>query len=204
MFSGIIEATAPILSVEPRGNLLTIFVQRPSFFSDIQIGDSIASNGVCLTVESVDDEKLRFTLGQETLNVTGWSQANLPTMTINLERSLRYGDRMHGHFVSGHVDAVAEILAVEKSESWNVQVSLKNLDRKMIWPKGSVAIQGVSLTINEVTHNLASDFFTVCLIPETLHRTNLQHLQAGQKVNIEYDTWAKAFVNYHETTRMTL
>jgi riboflavin synthase len=194
MFSGIIEACAPILSVEPRGDLLTIFVKRPASFDDVKLGDSIATNGVCLTVEDFSSEKMKFTLGAETLKITGWNADLLSDQTMNLERSLRFGDRIHGHFVSGHVDATAEVLSVEKSESWILKFSTRSLNSKMLWSKGSIAIQGVSLTLNEVTPQELS----VCLIPETLNRTNLKNLKVGDIVNIEYDNWAKAFVHFQE------
>ena len=194
MFSGIIEACSPIEVVEPRSDLLTLFIQRPTHFDDIHLGDSISINGVCLTVEAVTAQQLKFTLGQETLRVTGWSKQTLQNASVNLERSLKFGDRVHGHFVSGHVDSTSQTLVVIKGESWNLQFSKKNLNPKMLWPKGSVAIQGVSLTVNDVT---ATDF-SVCIIPETLLRTNLKNIKAGDVVNIEYDTWAKAFVHFQE------
>lgn len=200
MFSGIIEASAPILTVEPRGDLFTIEVARPDTFDDLKEGDSISVNGVCLTVEKFSPAQIQFTLGAETLKVTGWTAQSLLLQNVNLERSLRFGDRMHGHFVSGHVDAVARVLSVEKSESWIVKISKDTLNSKMIWSKGSVALQGVSLTINGVT---ASDF-DVCLIPETLLRTNLQTLKVGDRLNVEYDTWAKAFVHFQEQREASL
>lgn len=200
MFSGIIEACAPILSVEPRGDLFTIQVQRPTAFDDIKEGDSIAVNGVCLTVETFSADKIQFTLGAETLKVTGWNSSQLLMQKMNLERSLRFGDRMHGHFVSGHVDAVTKVSALEKGESWIVKISRESLNSKMIWPKGSVALQGVSLTINDVT----STDFSVCLIPETLLRTNLQNLKVGDSINVEYDAWAKAFVHFQEQREASL
>lgn len=194
MFSGIIEATAPILSVDLRGDLLTISVQRPADFDDVKLGDSISTNGVCLTVEKFSPTQLQFTLGAETLKITGWQKENLVGQELNLERSLRFGDRMHGHFVSGHVDATTEVLSVQRGESWNVRLSKQTLNSKMLWSKGSVALQGVSLTINEVTEK----YFSVCLIPETLLRTNLKNLNPGDLINVEYDTWAKAFVHFQE------
>lgn len=200
MFSGIIEACSPIEVVEPRSDLLTLFIQRPTHFDDIHLGDSIAINGVCLTVEAFTQQQLKFTLGQETLRVTGWTKQTLEGAWVNLERSLKFGDRVHGHFVSGHVDSTSQALVVMKGESWNLQFSKKNLNPKMIWSKGSVAIQGVSLTVNAVT---ATDF-SVCIIPETLQRTNLKNIKAGDVVNIEYDTWAKAFVHFQEQREASL
>lgn len=200
MFSGIIEACVPILTVEPRAELLTIHVARPSFFNDLKNGDSIAVNGVCLTVENFDEKKIQFTLGAETLKVTGWTKSGLQAQHVNVERSLRFGDRIHGHFVSGHVDTTTRLVDCQKGESWVLRFDKKNLQTKMLWPKGSVALQGVSLTLNEVT---ATDF-SVCLIPETLERTNLKNINLGQEINVEYDTWAKAFVHFQEHREASL
>lgn len=200
MFSGIIEACAPIETVEPRSDLITLFVSRPSHFDDIHLGDSIATNGVCLTVEAFTDKHIQFTLGQETLQVTGWTLESLKNQSVNLERSLKFGDRVHGHFVSGHVDTTTTVIDVQKGESWNLKFSKKNINSKMVWSKGSIAIQGVSLTLNEVTES----YFSVCLIPETLLRTNLKNIKAGDVVNIEYDTWAKAFVHFQEQREANL
>ncbi len=200
MFSGIIESCSAIQRVEKKSDLLTLFIERPSDFDDINLGDSIAVNGVCLTVEAESPKQIQFTLGHETLRVTGWLQKDLQGAEVNLERSLKFGDRVHGHFVSGHVDTTAELLELQTGESWILKLSKKNLNTKMIWSKGSVAIQGVSLTVNEVTD---ADF-SVCLIPETLLRTNLKSIKTGDVVNIEYDTWAKAFVHLQEQREATL
>jgi riboflavin synthase len=200
MFSGIIEACSPIEIVEQRRDLLTLFIQRPPHFDDIHLGDSIAINGVCLTVEAYTPQQLQFTLGKETLRVTGWTLENLQNQLVNLERSLKFGDRVHGHFVSGHVDTTSQLLEIEKGESWNLRFSKQNFNPKMLWSKGSVAIQGVSLTVNQVS---ASDF-SICLIPETLLRTNFKNIKAGDVVNIEYDTWAKAFVHFQEQREASL
>lgn len=194
MFSGIVEGLEPVLRAQPKNDTLQIFVQRPATFDDIKRGDSIAVNGVCLTVEEFDAKEMQFTLGFETLQVTGWSADSLLKTPVNLERSLRLGDRIHGHLVSGHVDSTAETVSVEKGESWILQFHLKNFDRKFTWPKGSITLNGVSLTVNSIQGSQLS----VCLIPETLARTNLQNLKSGDVINVEYDLWAKAFVNYQE------
>jgi riboflavin synthase len=194
MFSGIVEGVEPVLRSSQKQDTLQIFVKRPPFFNDLKNGDSISLNGVCLTVENFNDAEIQFTLGQETLQVTGWTAESLQGSTVNLERSLRLGDRIHGHLVSGHVDTVAKTISIEKGESWNITFEIKKMDRKFIWAKGSVTLNGVSLTVNKIEDR----HLTVCLIPETLLRTNLKDLHNGDIINVEYDLWAKAFVNYQE------
>jgi len=194
MFSGIVEATASVNRTQSLQNAVQIFVQKPRNFDDVGLGDSISSSGVCLTVEKITADELQFSLGQETLNVTGWSAANLTGRVLNLERSLRLGDRIHGHLVSGHVDTTGRVAVVEKGDSWFVGFEIPDLDRRYVWTKGSITINGVSLTVNKISGAVVE----VCLIPETLLRTNLNDLKPGDTVNVEYDYWAKAFVNFQE------
>lgn len=196
MFSGIVEAQVPVLAVEPRASGLLLRLGRPENFVDVNTGDSIAVNGVCLTVEALDPKSLVFTLGLETLKVTGWDEDFLASKSMNVERSVKLGDRLHGHLVSGHVDSVAEVLAIEDLDGWRrLTISLPPGMRPMIWFKGSVAVQGVSLTVNLVT----DDRFEVGLIPETLRRTNLGTLKAGDTVTLEADQMARGLVNWLST-----
>jgi riboflavin synthase len=157
MFSGIIEATQIIKNTKSSNQVIQIEIDRPVFFQDLKVGDSIAINGVCLTLESFTSESLFFTLGFETLSLLKWKEDDLKNKSVNLERSLLFGDRIHGHLVSGHVDALA-----------------KTLDR---------IVQGVSLTVNQVLENS----FCVCLIPEMLKKTNLNQIQVNDLVNLEAD-----------------
>lgn len=194
MFSGIVEAPSSVLRAQKGEDTFQIWVQRPSFFDDLHVGDSVAVDGVCLTVEEFKAEDVLFCVAHETIQVTGWGADDLQGRVMNLERSLKMGDRIHGHFVSGHVDTTGTVVSVKKMESWIVDIAVDSFDPKFVWEKGSVTINGVSLTVNSVQNNVIS----VCLIPETLNRTNLQYLDVGTLVNIEYDTWAKAFVNYQK------
>jgi riboflavin synthase len=191
LFTGIIEAKSDILQVIQGDQSLKIVVAQPSQFSDLRVGDSIACNGVCLTVESFDGKQMVFTIGYETLQVTGWTAQALTGASINLERSLRFGDRIHGHLVSGHVDAVAELT----QKSWQgdcliLSFSLPQQLRSQVWKKSSIAINGVSLTVNEV-NELG---FSVCLIPETLRQTQLESLNTGDTVNLETDYYMKGLL----------
>lgn len=188
MFSGIVESQSTILDAQAAAGIVRLTLEKPSEFNDLKAGDSIAVNGVCLTLERFDDLSMVFALGAETLHVTGWSARDLKGMRVNVERSLRFGDRVHGHLVTGHVDAVATIAAVvDLGGSNQVDVRIPPALRSFVWQKGSWAVNGVSLTINAV----ADDIVSVCLIPETLARTNLGQVRVGDRVNIEFDWLAR-------------
>lgn len=196
MFSGIVEAQVPVLAVEPRASGLELRLARPENFADVNTGDSIAVNGVCLTVEALEAKSLVFTLGPETLKITGWDQEFLTRKSVNVERSLKLGDRLHGHLVSGHVDSVGKVVSVADQEGWRrLVISMPDEIRPMVWLKGSVAVQGVSLTVNGVT----DDRFEVGLIPETLRRTNLGALETGDTVTLEADQMARGLVHWLST-----
>lgn len=192
MFTGIVEAKSKVLSVQPGEQSFKVTLARPPHFDDLHRGDSIACNGVCLTLEIFDVGNLQFTIGFETLKVTAWNMEKLLGSELNLERSLKFGDRIHGHLVSGHVDAVAEVVHREwAGECLIFNFSLPQALRKEIWKKSSVTINGVSLTVNEVGNNT----FSVCLIPETLHQTQLETVQVGDGVNIETDYYMKGLLS---------
>lgn len=196
MFSGIVETQARILKVSHDRELIRIEVERPSEFKDLSIGDSICSSGVCLTIEKHDEQTMVFALGAETLKITGWNESKLENATLNLERSLRMGDRIHGHVVSGHVDGVGIVKKVEDLGG-SVQIDVEAPAELLpyFWKKGSWAMNGVSLTINDVTQKTIS----VCLIPETLKRTNLSQLKAGDIVNLEVDPMARGMIQFMNT-----
>lgn len=190
MFSGIVEACASIILAERSSQLVKITVEKPSSWDDLKIGDSVAINGVCLTVEAFNDEYMAFALAPETLKVTGWTPRDREL--VNLERSLRMGDRIHGHIVNGHVDDIGRVSHLEEGNDTRIiMIETNEKFRPFVWRKGSVAVNGVSLTINETEANT----FQVCLIPETLKRTNLSKLKIGDKVNLEADAMARAW--YH-------
>lgn len=192
MFTGIIEARVRVTAVENRDKSLVMTVARPPHFQDLKRGDSIACNGICLTLEEFNDHHLVFTLGYETLQVTGWTSQDLLDAEMNLERSLRFGDRIHGHMVSGHVDATASVLGKQwQGESLLLEFSIPASLRPYIWKKSSVAIHGVSLTVNEV----GEGGFSVCLIPETLKQTQLATLEVGDSVNLEADYYMKGLLS---------
>lgn len=196
MFSGIVEAQARIVSVVSEPGLVRIQVERPSSFDDLKPGDSVAVDGICLTVESPGDGPIQFALAAETLAVTGWTEASLMGRAVNLERSLRVGDRVHGHFVTGHVDAMGEVTsASDDGRSRLLDVLAPASAAPYVWRKGSWALNGVSLTVNDVVPAAGGGVIVKhCLIPETLARTNLRDLQAGSRATIEVDSTARAFL----------
>lgn len=191
MFSGIVESVNPILSSQELPNAFRIQVEKPSEFNDIKHGDSIACDGVCLTVEAFNEDQMTFTLAAETIKVLNWNPQSWVGKKMNLERSLRMGDRIHGHLVTGHVDSLGEVTyAEQQGESFFLRVNVKDSILPFIWKKGSITLNGVSLTVNE----LKSSEVEVCLIPETVKRTNLGSLTKGQKINVEPDYMARAVV----------
>ena len=190
MFTGLIAATGRVLDLQRTEAGARLTLDCEGWHHGATLGDSVAINGVCLTVASpdgVDGAVLRFDVIGETLAKT--TLGNLEKgQRVNLEASLRVGDQVGGHFVQGHVDAVAEVLEVQDDPGdWRVWFGVPEGHEPAIVPKGSVTIEGVSLTIAEV----ASDRFAVALIPTTLGETTLGELAAGGRVNVETDILAR-------------
>ena len=187
MFTGLVESTGKITALEPQGPGIRLVVDAGALAEDVQIGDSIANNGCCLTVIEVSGTSLAFEAGPETLAKTSLGNKRIGDF-INLERSLQVGDRLGGHLVTGHVDAVGTLDQRLDEQQWATfwfQVP-EALTRQMA-PKGSITVEGVSLTLVEVE----SRRFSVALIPHTLDATTLGNLQPGDKVNLETDLLAK-------------
>ena len=186
MFTGIIEAVGRVAAVKPAGQSAALTIGAGGMdLSDVSVGDSIACNGVCLTVTALVPQGFMVDVSQETLRVTSGFG---PGTAINLEKSLRLSDRLGGHLVSGHVDGVGTVTAV-KTVDGNREVIVRfpaELGR-YIARKGSIAIDGVSLTVNVVT----TDTFSINLIPHTLAVTNLKDLKQGNRVNLEIDLVAR-------------
>ncbi|QDK44347.1 riboflavin synthase [Bdellovibrio sp. ZAP7] len=189
MFSGIVESVMPIESSEELQNAYRIKIKKPSEFNDLKLGDSIACDGVCLTVEAFDEKQMTFALAAETIKVLDWNPSSWIGKKVNLERSLRFGDRIHGHLVTGHVDSLGSVTRSELiGESFFLDVKVQDTILPYVWKKGSITLNGVSLTVNELDKNTVS----VCLIPETLKRTNLGEMKVGSKINVEPDYMARA------------
>jgi len=187
MFSGIVEALGRVVEVRLEAPGCRIIVREPGIVSQTAVADSISVNGCCLTVVEVQGETMGFQAGPETLARTnlGELQSGSP---VNLERALKVDDRLGGHFVTGHIDGVGELLERHDQGDWSTfwfQVT-RQLSRQMA-SKGSIAVDGVSLTIVDSQ----ADRFSVALIPYTLAVTTLGSLQVGGKVNLETDLLAK-------------
>ncbi len=192
MFTGIIQNTGKITKLEMRGDALTMEVSAPGFFEQCGLGDSIANDGVCLTIEKSSGDEARFCLMHQTLANTTFGKVQLG-YEVNLEKACSADSFLGGHFVMGHVDSVAEVIAVTPRET-GVEVDLRlpqDLMRYVI-RRGSIALNGISLTVAEKF----VDSIRVCIIPETIERTNLKHWVSGTKVNVEVDMLGKYMENY--------
>jgi len=187
MFTGIIEALATVVNIEPEPPGVRLAVALPQFASELTIGESIAINGCCLTVVEIAREFVEFQAGEETLRRTNLGQLDAGHV-VNIERSLRAGDRMGGHFVLGHIDGLATLDERIDAGDWSTCWfrTQAELARQMA-SKGSVALDGVSLTLVDVE----SERFSVALIPHTLSVTTLGRRQVGDTINLETDVLAK-------------
>jgi riboflavin synthase len=189
MFTGIIETTGVVRKIEAREGNLDFWIES-ALTPELKIDQSLAHNGVCLTVVAIEGNQYCVTAVAETLLKTtlgSWHEGK----TINLERALRIGDRLDGHFVQGHVDAVAKCTAREEAAgSWLFQFQFPDAFAALIVEKGSICIDGVSLTAFNVMRNS----FTVTIIPYTFDHTGFGHLGAGMDVNIEFDVLGKYFL----------
>jgi riboflavin synthase len=186
MFTGIIEAIGRVAAVKPAGGSAALAIDAEGLgISDVAVGDSIACNGVCLTVTSLMQKGFTVDVSQETLRVTAGFEAG---NAINLEKALRLADRLGGHLVSGHVDGVGTVTAVKPVDAnREILVRFPAALGRYVARKGSITVHGVSLTVNDVT----TDTFSVNLIPHTLAVTNLGELQRGDRVNLEVDLLAR-------------
>jgi riboflavin synthase len=187
MFSGIIADVGVIKSAQDRdGGLRLTVATKVLGMDDVQLGDSIAVNGVCLTAVAINGNNFTVDVSRETLNCTVGLEAQ--GARVNLEKALRLSDRLGGHLVSGHVDGVGEVVSfTDIGESWTLKLRAPQALAKFIAVKGSITINGVSLTVNRV----AGSEFEVNLIPHTLAVTTLNQLEAGAKVNLEIDLIAR-------------
>lgn len=186
MFTGLVEALGRVVSLEPLGEQARFTLDLP-FASELSLGDSVAVNGCCLTVAALSDGRASFDLLEQTLRVTSLSQLSAGSVA-NLERAMAVGDRFGGHFVQGHVDATGRILDLHPSGQDHIlSVSLPDAIQHLCVDKGSIAIDGISLTIAELLPDRASFWIT----PHTWEHTNLHAAKPGQAVNLEADMLAK-------------
>ncbi len=187
MFTGIVEELGRVKAIEIQPDALRLTIEGPLVVSDVKRGDSVAVSGTCLTVVEHDRTSFTADVMQETLNLTSLDGIRVGD-PVNLERAMTSATRFGGHVVQGHVDGVGEIISREPSENWElVRVRVPSALMKYVVLKGSITIDGVSLTVNEV----GKDFIGLSLIPETLKLTTLGSKQPGAKVNLEADVMAK-------------
>ena len=186
MFTGLVEATGTITQIETLGEQSRFTIAIP-FAKELALGDSVATNGCCLTVADFDDSLAKFDLLAQTLKVTSLGELKVGSV-VNLERALRAHDRLGGHFVQGHVDDTGSILDLSKhGQDHRFEVALPESIHKYCIDKGSIAIDGISLTIAELTNNSAVFWIT----PHTFEHTHLHACSVGKPVNLEADLLAK-------------
>lgn len=192
MFTGLVEDTGTVVTITPTGAGQRMVVDTAIDLGDAKLGDSIAVDGVCLTAVSLAPQaghwRVGFDVGPETLKVTAFRDTLRPGRKVHLERALRMGDRLGGHIVAGHVDAVGSLRARRPiGDALFLLFSAPPAVHELCIDKGSITIDGVSLTINGVD----DDGFDVCLIPHTMTKTHLLDLKAGDAVNLESDVIGK-------------
>lgn len=191
MFTGIIECLGLIVAVDKVGGN-TVFKVSTPLSLELKVDQSIAHNGVCLTIEAIHEEIYQVTAIEETLiktNAGNWQVGDV----VNLERAMQFNGRMDGHLVQGHVDAVANCIDVKVMDgSWQYSFQFPEKFASLMIEKGSVSLNGTSLTVFDVSTNQ----FSVAIIPYTYHHTNIHNLQIGHTVNIEFDMMGKYVARY--------
>jgi riboflavin synthase len=193
MFTGIIEQLGTIEAIESKNGNITLTV-KAAFTNELKVDQSLSHNGICLTVEAIENDTYQVTAIDETIKKTAiafWQKAD----KINLERCLRFDGRIDGHIVQGHVDTVGTCIGyVEKNGSWEYVIAIEEKFAALIIEKGSISLNGTSLTIFDITNTS----FKVAIIPYTYEHTSIHTLSIGDKVNIEFDMMGK----YVERMRM--
>lgn len=187
MFTGIVEEAGRVVSFRPEAEAWALTIAAETVRQDAALGDSIAVNGCCLTIVELGEKTLRFDVLEESKRLTNFGAFH-PGSVVNLERSLRFGGKVGGHFVTGHIDTTGEVVTLEpRGKDHYLRIRIPGGWTRYIVHKGSIAIDGISLTIAEV----ADDEFAVWLIPHTMQATNLHTRRAGERVNLEFDLLGK-------------
>ena len=192
MFTGIIQSTAKLIQIVTKKNNFTYVLESNLKLNKNDIGTSIAIDGVCLTL--IEFQKLSnrkkhifFNISPETLKISSLQKKSVGTI-LNLEKSLKFGDEIAGHFLQGHVDDIGKVLSVKNNKnSWTFWITIRSKFKDFLINKGSIAINGVSLTINEIKKNK----IRVDIIPHTFNKTNFKFLKKNMAVNLEYDLLMK-------------
>ncbi len=206
MFTGIIERSVKISSINPadtdNGSICQVTVDCGTDYQT-KHGDSVAINGCCLTVTKNDNQKLVFDVSSETLDKTNLNSI-APGDLVNLERAMKLGDRLDGHLVSGHVDGIGCVNSIQKhTDGWNIQISIPLEMGKQAIPKGSICLNGVSLTINTIEDKGDETIISLMLIPTTVEITNFRAIEPGAPINIEVDMIGKFVARLQQTSAPT-
>lgn len=192
MFTGIIETLGKVINIEKEGTNINFTIQS-DFTNQLKIDQSVAHNGVCLTVVSIDNDTYVVTAIQETLNKTTIGQITTNTI-VNLERGMKLGDRLDGHIVQGHVDQTGQCIAIKEEDgSWIFTFQYDDSLGNVTIEKGSITINGTSLTVVNSKHNE----FSVAIIPYTYENTIFKHMEVNSIVNLEFDVIGKYVARLH-------
>lgn len=195
MFTGLVETLGTVTALEPEGAARRLTIDCGEVAAGLQLGDSVAINGCCLTAVAIEGALATFEAGEETLSRTNLGRFDVGSR-VNLERALAVGDRLGGHYVTGHVDGLGHLDRREEDPPWaKLWFRVPTPLTRQMASKGSITVDGVSLTLVDVQH----DRFSVALIPHTLEVTTLGRLQVGDPVNLETDVLAKYVGRFLET-----
>ena len=191
MFTGLIEEVGKITKLEKLGDAVELIIECKTILDDVGVDDSICVNGVCLTVESFKKNSFKATAVEETMRKTNLGDLSIGS-PVNLERAMRASDRFGGHYVQGHTDTITKVSKIEKEEkNWLFSFDIPNGTNKYLVERGSITINGVSLTIASIQNNE----FKVAIIPHTFENTIFKDFKKGTKVNIEFDIIGKYVEN---------
>jgi riboflavin synthase len=189
MFTGLISHLGDVKSIELNGDSAKLTILCPEITNEIKVGDSVAVNGVCLTVTEFDSQSFNVDVMVQTLNLTSTGKLKASDL-VNLELATKSSDRLGGHIVQGHVDGVAEVAAIAQEPKWQrMDIRVPKSLMRYVVAQGSITVEGVSLTVGQLDDE--ADQITVWLIPETLAKTNLAGKKVGDALNIEVDVLAK-------------
>lgn len=189
MFTGLVSYLGNVKGIELSGDSAKLTISNPEISKEIKVGDSVAVNGVCLTVTEFDSSGFAVDVMVQTLNLTSTGKLKAGDL-VNLELATKSSDRLGGHIVQGHVDGVATVAAIAQEPKWQrMDIKLPKALMKYVVAQGSITVEGVSLTVGQLDDD--ADLVSVWLIPETLAKTNLASKQVGDLLNIEVDVLAK-------------